>query len=616
MMADYSFEAIQLRSAVLDHAERLAAAAASFFPPVLNRPRLEVLADVVLATVGLPHEVEGHLAALFACNALALSRPGEVSETVLDALSLGPGVSGAEIDGWPAYFTFSPRPDRVADLDQQTGFAESSTNGVAFCLGGNGSGTTTSVLAKAVRFMLENEPVRRDCPFWLIAGSYEQICSLYDEKLDQKGHLPPSCIDRKRIGWLKPNNNWPMRVPLRPAEGSKNNWMLEFKSYEQGRQQMQARAIGGFAFIEQFPWELLTEVRRGCREFSMKSYRGNKLAEFTPVDPALSSNLEEMIRFGKAPADRSRRIRGAQYLPDNWEVFYQNTAIAAEAGHVDPDWFEEFCAMIPDDMIDVRIRGMFGSYEGLIYKGLNPSTHFVNDSFWSHVTDDVVRHRSIDWGSGPENPFCCLWGLRFRDGRWLIYDEYYSNDQESTTIDHLTAVHKRHEWRDTMLFGYTFADPSDPDNFRIGQKLPLYTNDTVDSMALTAAANAVNEGIEHVKYLFKSSLIIDDPANPTEKSRVPRLYIHEANCPNLSRELRSYRWEKSTGKGANPKSARKQPLKLNDHSVDALRYLVFTHDRSTGATIATASRRGEEGTAGDLVRRDQKTGWRKTLKRK
>ena len=58
---------------------------------------------------------------------------------------------------------------------------------------------------------------------------------------------------------------------------------------------------------------------------------------------------------------------------------------------------------------------------------------------------------------------------------------------------------------------------------------------------------------------------------------------------------------------------RPEPVKRDDDSVDSARYMVFSADRMVGATIEMAS---HSGTAGDLVPRDSRTGWRKTLQRR
>ena len=205
-----------------------------------------------------------------------------------------------------SYFTFRARPDQPDRYDQQTAFIDSQAIGVSWLIGGNGAGTTECAIRKVAKFVMDTPPPRADTPFWLISDTYEQVMdALWKEKLYGHGHIPHSEVDWDRVSWYKPNQNWPFRVPLLPWPNRPNkNWVLEFKSYEQGRQRLQARSIGGFCFSEQFPYELLTEVLRGCREYN---FPGSKFCEFTPIDPALSAPIEEMIENDA--------------LPPGWEVF-------------------------------------------------------------------------------------------------------------------------------------------------------------------------------------------------------------------------------------------------------------------------------------------------------
>lgn len=469
-----------------------------------------------------------------------------------------------------AAFTFRPRPDQPAKGDEQTGFFDSRHPGVSFLLAGNGAGSTTLGLMKAADFVLHQQaPPRANTPFWIIAESYEQVCeACWAEKLYGRGMIPESEIDRKNIAWLSSKDNWPKRVPLKPWPGRPGkNWLLEFKSYKQGRAQMQARAIGGFLFVEQFPWGILEEVLRGSREYE---FPGSKLAEFTPVDPERSIELQEMIEDDD--------------LPPGWAVYWANTECAVEAGQVSQQWFDEFFGMLPDDIKPVRCRGEFGRFEGQIYQEWDPKRHCVGDDEMT-FPDGVQFRRTIDWGSGPENPFCCLWLYRNVDGQWYVFDEYYSADQSRTTADHLEQVvrqSERWDWDDgEPWFGTTYADPSDPDNIRVASKLSEYKPD-VGSLSISAANNSVREGIEHVKYLLKS--------DPKLKGQC-RLYVHKQRCPNLVREMRGYRWEQGSDTGKNPRDSSGKPLKKGDHACDALRYAVFTEASRRGETITRKARK-------------------------
>ncbi len=463
-----------------------------------------------------------------------------------------------------AHFHWQPRPDQPERYDQQTSFVNSKTTGVKWLIGGNGAGTTECTMAAVSRFLMETPPPRHDTPFWVIAGTYEQVCeACWKEKLHGHGHIPDAEIDWDRISWYKPKQGWPFRVPLKPWPGREGkNWVVEFKSYEQGRAQMQARSIGGFCFVEQFPYVLLTEVLRGCREYN---FPGSKMVEFTPIDPDLSVEIEQLIENDS--------------LPDGWEVYRANTECAMEAGHVSKEWFTEFYGMIPEEMRDVRMTGAFASYEGTIYKEFNPLVHIVDDDVICHPPG-VHYLRSLDWGAGPSNAQTCVYAYKDNMGRYYVFDEYYSTE-EITLIEHLMLIADKHPWpASDPHYGCTYADPSGRGYIRIAQSISQYAPGYED-FYITSAANSVLPGIEHVKYMLKDGPAAGDPE--------PRLYIHK-RCENLIREMRKYRWKRQSVNGINPQDARAEPLKKDDHLVDALRYMLYTESTSTGETIESIAR--------------------------
>lgn len=450
--------------------------------------------------------------------------------------------------------------------------------------GGWHHNTTECALAKAALFMQRLQPPPRpDTPFWIIGTDLEQIIETgWKEKLWGHRHIKSVEVNWSRVRWHDPKANLPLRVPLKPwPRLPDNNWMIEFKSYEQGRKAMQARALGGFLFSEQFPWPILTEVLRGCREYN---FPGSKLAEFTPVDPALSIELETLIE-----EDR---------LPDGWAVYRANTECAMEAGHVSESWFHEFFGMIPDEMRETRLTGQFAVYEGAIYQGFNPLVHLVAEE---RVTPDgnfplgVYHRRAIDWGSGPENAFCCLWAYKNGMGQWTVYDEYYSTNQLFTVHDHLKAIADQWPWPEhNPYYGMTYADPSEPGYIRIASRLSEFDGKYTD-IPIQNANNRVYEGIDYVRSMLKPTVL--DEHGRTQ----PRLFISRAHCPNLSRQMRTYRWERSSGKGVNPRDAKPQPLKKDDHAADALRYLLFSEADKTGHTPEAIRREREPRRHGVLI---------------
>lgn len=517
----------------------------------------------------------------------------------------------------PAQLKWQPRPDQPERFDQQSGFYNCLSRGVVWLLGGNGAGTTETTMAKVAKFVLNTPAPRKDTPFWVIGGSYEQSTeTCWKEKLYGHGHILDDDIDWDRVSWYRPKQQLPYRIPLLPQQCQADkflfrqlipeqyhytphgNWSLEFKSWRQGADQMMARSIGGFAFVEQFPWGVFTEVLRGCREYNLP---GSKMVEYTPVDPDLSGDIEEMIQNGKRPKSDSpdgkpEKITlrsNLKYLPDDWEIFHANTECAMEAGHVSKEWFDEYFGMIPQESLGMRLKGLFAAFEGVIYKTFDPTIHVVGDEIFDWILSGNCSHRrSIDWGAGPQNAFVCLWGARNRLSQWFIYDELYSTDQSKLTIDHLVDVTKRHPWPNQPWYGTTYADPSSPGNIRLAQQLARVTKEMgeeIPNLNMSMARNSVIEGIEHVQWLLKRSIPEWNEFTDSIIQR-PRLFIHYS-CVNTIREMKKYRWVKGNGADGrtdNPLNPRPEPLKFDDHCMDALRYLTFSDDSQLGLTIESA----------------------------
>jgi hypothetical protein len=481
-----------------------------------------------------------------------------------------------------AYFTFRPRPDDPARFDEQTSAYYSTPSGIVFILGGNGSGTSEIALAKVAKFVLsEQAPPRKDTPFWIISNTFKIVCDVaWKEKLFGHGHIPVAEVDWDRVQWYKEIRGWPLAVPLKPwVDQPGRNWVLEFKSYKEGRQMMQASSIGGFCFIEQFPWPLLTEVLRGCREYS---FRGNKICEFTPIEPGLTEELEDMIE------------RDA--LPEDWEVYRMNTQCALEAGHVSQEWFNTFFAMVPESMRPTRMTGEMPTYEGAIYSTFNPKIHCIDIA--RKIPTMVQHRRAIDWGSGPDNAFVCLWFFINSIGQIFVYDEYYSNDLSRSVIDHLCQIQDQFPWPDgNPAYGTTWADPSAVGYLRIASRLSEYAprgpsgKCRYKDMNISGANNSVLPGIEHVQYLLKPLPGLPAPFDTKQlPGGHPQLFIDRTNCRNLRREMRTYRWQKKNPNALAPKDARPEPLKVDDHCVDALRYGAFSEAKYTIGDIASVHR--------------------------
>jgi hypothetical protein len=451
-----------------------------------------------------------------------------------------------------AWAYFRPRPDRPEAFDQQSSFINN-RDPVSFLIGGNAAGTTEAASCKLARFVLnQQEPPRKDTPFWIISNTYEQVCGVvWGEKIVGHGHIPDWEIEWSKIHWLSEKDQWPLSVPLKPWPNG-NNWKLEFKSYEQGRRALQARSIGGFMFSEQFPLDLFLETLRGCREYM---FPGGQFAEFTPIEPELCLWVEKVMEDDK--------LANA-----GWKFYRCNTECNKE--NLAAGWFDQFFGAVPEEMLQTRLTGALATFEGVIYPSFHPVVHLVGDETIDPKRPAVWHYRGIDWGASASHPFVCVWGYRDGQGSWYVYDEYWSVDQKAIASDHARAIKERWPWQSgNPYWGSTFADPSRPD---------LINEFNRSGISTMPAANDVYRGIDCIRSKLKM--------NPATGQ--PGLYIHKGRCPHLAEEMRKYRWLKANNSNrataVNVAAPRPAPLKKDDDCVDAERYMIFSVENSLGAT--------------------------------
>lgn len=470
---------------------------------------------------------------------------------------------------------FRPRPDKPEEFDQQESFCRNKDL-MSFLIGGNAAGTTEAAAYKCAQFVLHDQPPpRKDTPFWIASNTYEQTMDVcWKEKLMDHGHIPECEVDWPRVSWHDTKQGHPKAVPLLPwpkdrGGDPKKNWKLEFKSFDQQRSALQAKSIGGFWFSEQFPLDRFLETVRGCREYM---FPGSMFAEFTPIDPVLCLWVEEAM----------------EKMPAGWAFYRANTEL--NRPNLAEDWFDSFFAAVPDEMMDTRMTGALASFEGVIYSAFLPAVHVIDDIMPRDIPRGVFHYRGVDWGASEEHPFTTVWGFRDGVGDWVIYDEYWNNSQGAITLDHVVEIVNRSlgwgwpgHWEQTDAGPVfipqqtphhceTFADPSRPGEINEFNQRGIVT---------MPASNDIFKGIDCTRSLLKSR------PNGGPKLRICR------RCKHLIQEMRKYRWKRgrkpTEGTLLNPAVALPVPLKRDDDTVDAQRYMIYSAERGRGAAPGSMS---------------------------
>jgi len=171
------------------------------------------------------------------------------------------------------------------------------------------------------------------------------------------------------------------------------------------------------------------------------------------------------------------------------------------------------------------------SREGLVYRGFEAGRHLVDYGFDANR----ATYAALDFGY--TNPTVCLFAQE-RDGQVIVFDEYYQAGE--TTATHAQVLrplfqryHVQRAW----------ADPSGAEQRAVLARHGIRTE---------PADNDLLRGLEAVRARLKA-----DPVTGRVGLLLDRRLVHTLG------EIRRYRY----GPGS------EEPLKEDDHCMDALRYL-------------------------------------------
>ena len=382
--------------------------------------------------------------------------------------------------------------------------------------GGNRSGKSEGNIGfDLCSFALGLHPYRRtpkNAVIWAAANTWELVGKLlWMEKI--KAYLPLGQI--ASIVWHNKAADIPKELRLR------NGNRIEFKAYEQGRKVFEGRAIDAFYGDEQCKsdsegiWQEIQARLLDKNGFSAQS--------MTPI--LYQTWLEDRIRD----------------LPETDSVHYAdlNDNRKSRGGYVDDREIDAMIQQWPQEVQATRIKGHFAAFLGAVYKLFAKDTHVVKPF---EIPADWPRYRAIDWGFN--NPFVCLWLARDPDKRWYVYAEHYQ--AQETLAFHAERI-KQISGRERYLA--TWADHDAQDRYEF-EKLSIKT---------TQAKKDIHLGIEAVQATLK-----------VQGDGQPRLFVFNT-CKHTIDEMIGYRWAEGT-ETTDPKD---EPLKVNDHTVDALRYAIY-----------------------------------------
>lgn len=230
------------------------------------------------------------------------------------------------------------------------------------------------------------------------------------------------------------------------------------------------------------------------------------------------------------------------------------------------------------------LDGIWKAAEGLVYDGYQPHVHNL-PAGW-RPPDHWRRLWSIDWGFTA--PLVLqVWALD-DDGRLYLYREIY---RTRVRVDELGKMCRR--WLDEAeeprpLAVVTDIDPGDQDTFTRNSGLACtdaWKHDKYERIQQAQARFDV-AGDGRPRIFFR----------PDCRDGAEDYDLLQSDRPTSTmEELGGYVWDTQ-----NPDKLKEEPLKVNDHGMDAMRYVITKADQFTGGTDVADTGTVEDTITGDV----------------
>src|SRR3990167_770767 len=225
--------------------------------------------------------------------------------------------------------------------------------------------------------------------------------------------------------------------------------------------------------------------------------------------------------------------------------------------HLPEEYVHSLQSEYSGSFAEQEIYGQFVGFEGLVYGNFRRDLHVTE---FKHEGEDLAKQFKrvligVDWGW--TNPTVLL-AIGFDgDNRAYIMEEFY---QRNCPMDKLCEIAR--QWARKYSPDWFICDPSEPEHIAAFNAISPITK--LFPVRAKGANNEIMPGLNKVHSRF-------DIAGDGK----PRIFISKS-CVNVIKELESYRY--SDNKMDKP--IQENPLKVLDHAMDALRYVIMEAESS------------------------------------
>jgi len=234
-----------------------------------------------------------------------------------------------------------------------------------------------------------------------------------------------------------------------------------------------------------------------------------------------------------------------KFVSDNPDYDYV-TASSLDNPYLPPDYKKSLMQEYAGIFAKQEIYGLFVGFEGAVYPEFNRVTHIIDTK---EIKFDAIIG-GVDFGF--TNPSVILKIGIDCDGRLYILDEFY----ERHVTDSQLADWAKENMSDVQFFIADSANPSGIQEFK-DREIDCRG---VEKKEGERIENFIAAGIKKVSNM----LVI-------REDRKPRLYV-DPKCVNTIMEFENYRYPEKREE----QPEKETPLKVHDHAMDALRYIIIT----------------------------------------
>lgn len=420
--------------------------------------------------------------------------------------------------------------DKYQPMSTQKLFHKSTKQGRIYS-GGNRAGKTVGGAAEAVMWLEGRHPVH-SAKFpppvrgRIVAVDFDRGVELIVKPEIKKWISPNFLINGK---WEDSYHNATRILTLN------NGSTVEFMSFDQDVQKFVGTSRHFVWFDEEPPLNIFNEC----------------LARLIDTDGMWWLTLTPLQDFSWT-ADTLYDPAKEGLLPDVelWEVNTKDNV------HIDDEAAERLLSFVDPEEREARLTGSGTANSSLIYPDFS---RYVVDSIygteaWENVRDNWTHFTMLDHGY--RNPTAILFGAVDKEGRILIYDEIYVSEN---LVKQNAELYNRKVKELGITVDYMVGDPSTKNTDPItGTSIRMEYGE--HDVWYGLANNDVQAGISRVKAAFKYG------------------YLHITdNCKATIRESRRYKWAKPiSSKTAARQNLMEDPVKKDDHAMDALRYGIMS----------------------------------------